>query len=316
VSLPFGALRVSEKFLDSDPPTKKQIRRLRQLVLANLKKARIDRLSPGHVLVGTGGTVRNLAKIDREARHYPIRSLHGYELPVDRLAEVVDRLASTRRKHRDEVAGLSAERADSIVGGAIVVHTLAEFVRADSILVSGKGVREGVAQGLLNLTMGSPDAVQTASLESLVSRFDGWRPAAAARRREVAATLHRALEPRASASVASAIDRAALVLDIGRSLDVVDRHEHVADILLTTDLAGFSHEDLALMSAIVKRAGDRHADVISMAVVPDSLDVELLERAAIILALADEIEARCPRDRRITIDCEIGRHVLLTVRAL
>jgi exopolyphosphatase/guanosine-5'-triphosphate,3'-diphosphate pyrophosphatase len=316
VSLPFGALRVSEKFLDADPPTKKQIRRLRQLVLASLKKARIDRLPPGHVLVGTGGTVRNLAKIDRETRQYPIRSLHGYELPVDRLAEVVDRLASTRRKHRDDISGLSAERADSIVGGAIVIHTLAEFVRADSILVSGKGVREGVAQGLLKLTMGSPDAVKTASLESLVSRFDGWRPAAAARRREVAATLQRALEPRAPASVASAIDRAALVLDIGRSLDVVDRHEHVADILLTTDLAGFSHEDLALMSAIVKRAGDRHADVMSMTLVPGALDVELLDRAAIVLSLADEIEARCPRDRRITIDCEIGRRVILTVPAL
>mgnify|MGYP001064835793 CR=1 FL=1 len=41
-----------------------------------------------------------------------------------------------------------------------------------------------------------------------------------------------------------------------------------------------------------------------------------LPLAAIILALADEIEARCPRDRRITVDCEIDRHVVLTVRAL
>ena len=316
VSLPLGALRVSEKFLDSDPPTKKQLRHLRHLVLKQLTKAGISRLPRGHALVGTGGTVRNLAKIDREARHYPIRSLHGYELPVDRLGEVVDRLASAKRKRRDEISGLSAERADSIVGGAIVIHTLAEFVRAESILVSGKGVREGVAQGMLKLAMDSPDAVKAASLESLVSRFDGWRPEAAARRRDVAAALQRALEPRVPGQVASAIDRSALVLDIGRSLDVVDRHEHVTDILLTTDLAGFAHEDLALMAAIVKRAGDRHADVMSMAPLPASVDVDLVDRAAIILALADEIEARCPRDRRITIDCEIGRHVILTVRAM
>lgn len=315
VSLPLGALRVSEKFLDSDPPSNKQLRRLRHAVLKNLTKAAIGRLARGHVLVGTGGTVRNLAKIDRETRQYPIRSLHGYELPVDRLGEVVERLASAKRKRRDGISGLSAERADSIVGGAIVIHTLAEFVHAESILVSGKGVREGVAQGLLKLTMDSADAVKAASLQSLVSRFDGWRPEAAARRRDVAAALQQVLEPRASGQVATAIDHAALVLDIGRSLDVVDRHEHVADILLTTDLAGFAHQDLALMAAIVKRAGDRHSDVISMPM-PGSIDAELVERAAIILALADEIEARCRHDRRITIKCEIGRHVVVTVRPL
>src|SRR3954471_7796644 len=74
VSLPLGALRVSEKFLSADPPTSKQLRRLRDLVWARLSKARIGRLAAGEGLVGTGGTLRNLAKIDRETRHYPIRS--------------------------------------------------------------------------------------------------------------------------------------------------------------------------------------------------------------------------------------------------
>jgi len=316
VSLPLGALRVSEKLLPSDPPTHKQMRKLRDLVRARLSKARIGRLASGEGLVGTGGTLRNLAKIDRETRHYPIRSLHGYELTIDRLGEVVDWLASTKKKRRDEIPGLSAGRADSIVGGAMVIQALAEFVRAKRILVSGQGVREGIALGLLKLAIGSPDAVGAASLASLVSRFDGWRPTAAARRRSIAAAIGRTLEPRAPRNVVGAIDGAALVLDIGRTLDVVDRHEHVADILLTTDLTGFAHQDLALMSAIVKRAGDRHADVLSMAPLRDTVDAALVDRAAIILALADEIEARCPRDRRITVDCEIDRHVVLTVRAL
>lgn len=316
VSLPLGALRVSERFLESDPPTKKQVRRLRDLVAKQLAKARIGRLAPGDMLVGTGGTVRNLAKIDRETRDYPIRSLHGYQLSFDRLSDVVERLASTRKKHRDDISGLSAERADSIVGGAIVIHALAEFVRAKTILVSGEGVREGVALGLLGLTIGSPEAVRAASLESLVSRFDGWRPAAAARRRDVAAALLRALEPRAASNVVTAIDRAAHVLDIGRTLDVLDRHAHVADILLTTELTGFSHQELALLSAIVMRAGDRHADVMSLAPLRGVVDDAVVDRAAIILTLADEIVARCPQDQRITIACQIDRHVILTVRAL
>jgi exopolyphosphatase/guanosine-5'-triphosphate,3'-diphosphate pyrophosphatase len=316
VSLPFGALRLSEKFLDSDPPTGKQLRRLRDHVRTHLARARVSRLASGDRLVGTGGTLRNLAKMDRQTRRYPIGRLHGYELSVDRLADVVDRLAATREKRRDEIPGLSADRADSIVGGAVAIQTLAEFVRAKQILVSGQGVREGIALGLLKIIFGSPETVKEGSLSSLVSRFDGWRLDAASRRRGVAAALQQALEPRAPKSIALAVDHAARLLDIGRSFDVVNRHEHVANILLTTELNGFSHDEIALVSAVVRRAGDRHAEVLPLASVRDAFDRGLLDRAAIILALADEIEARCPPGRRITVDCEIGHKVTLSVPSL
>jgi hypothetical protein len=72
-------------------------------------------------------------------------------------------------------------------------------VRAKHILVSGQGVREGIALGLLKMPIGSPETVKEASLASLVSRFDGWRREAASRRRGVASALQRALEPRAPA---------------------------------------------------------------------------------------------------------------------
>jgi exopolyphosphatase/guanosine-5'-triphosphate,3'-diphosphate pyrophosphatase len=316
ISLPLGALRLSEKFLESDPPTGKQLRRLRDHVRSHLAKAHVTRLASGDRLVGTGGSLRNLAKIDRQMRQYPIGVLHGYELSVDGLKEIVDRLADSREKRRDEVPGLSAERADSIVGGAVAIQTLAEFVRARHILVSGQGVREGIALRLLKIPIGSPETVKEASLASLVSRFDGWKREAASRRRGVASDLQRALEPRAPAKIVMAIDHAARVLDIGRSLDVMNRHQHVADILLSTELNGFAHDELALVSAIVRRAGDRHADVRSLGLAHDTLELRPVDRAAIILALADEIEARCPHGRRISVECEIGRHVTLRVPLL
>ena len=315
VSLPFGALRLSEKFLVNDPPTRKQLRRLRDHVRGRLKADRVSRLLVGDRLVGTGGTLRNVAKIDRHARRYPIGSLHGYELASDRLADVVDQLAATKHKHRDEIPGLSAERADSIVGGAVAIQTVAEFVGAKRIIVSGQGVREGIALRMLKMPVGSPDFVKEASLASLVSRFDGFRSETAQRRRQLASSLQQSLEPRASAAIVVAIDNAARVLDIGRTFDVVNRHERVADILLTTELIGLSHHELALASAIVLRAGDRHADMPPLASVR-KMDPGDVDRAAVILALADEIEARCPRNRRIAVTTTIGRIVTLSVPAM
>jgi exopolyphosphatase/guanosine-5'-triphosphate,3'-diphosphate pyrophosphatase len=315
LSLPFGALRLSEQFLESDPPTRAQLKRLRDHVRNQLVKAGVKRLGRGERLVGTGGTLRNLAKIDREAQLYPIGSLHGYELPFDRLEETVDLLATTKEKRRDNLPGLSAERADSIVGGAVAIHTLAEFVRAPDILVSGQGLREGLALGLLGIPVGSPATVKDASVSSLVARFDGWSPESAVRRQSIAATLYRAIERRGSPIVATAVAHAARVLDIGRSLDVVSRHKHVADIFLTTELNGFTHRELALVSAIVRRAGDRNADILPLAI-DEEVGPKVVERAAIILALADEIEARCPRGRPIAIRSDIGRDVKLSIPML
>ena len=315
-SLPLGALRLSEKFLASDPPRSKEIRRLREHVLKHLKRATVGHLGRREYLIGTGGTLRNLAKIDRNAHRYPISRLHGYTLTLERLHGIVRRIATTRQKDRDGISGLSAERADSIVGGAIAIETLMEIVRAKEILVSSQGVREGIALRLLKMAVAATKDVKEASLGSLVSRFDGWHPEAAARRRAVAAALLRALEPQADPKIAEALDHCARVLDIGRSFDFVDRHEHVADILLATELNGFTHEELALASVLVRRAGDRHADPKLLGTLIVLSDRAQLDRGAIILALADEIEARCPHGQPIALTCEVGRDVKVSVPLL
>ena len=315
VSLPLGALRLSEGFLETDPPKRPQLRRLRDHVRRHLRKAGVAKLPKDDCLVGTGGTLRNLAKIDREAQGYPITSLHGYVLPSDRLADIVDQLARMKEKDRDRLPGLSAERADSIVGGAVAIDTLAEFVRARYLVVSGQGVRQGLALGLLGITTGSLETIKEAALASLVARFGGWTREAAARRESVAATLYRAIEPRGPVILNAAVRHAAGVLDIGRAVDIVNRHRHVADILLTAELTGFTHAELALLCAVVRRAGDRHADIRSLAAI-GGIGAKFVERAAIILCLADEIEARCPPGQPIAIRSEINRNVTLSIPVL
>jgi exopolyphosphatase/guanosine-5'-triphosphate,3'-diphosphate pyrophosphatase len=316
VSLPLGALRLSETFLESDPPRNRELRRVRDHVRRMLKRAGVRRLDRSERLVGTGGTIRNLAKIARSAHRYPITQLHGYVLSLEVLQEVVSRLASTREKRRDDISGLSAERADSIVGGAVAIQTLLEYVGASHVLVSGQGVREGVALRLMNLGIAPTPDIKEASVSSLASRFDGWQADAAARRRAVAQTLLRALEPDADPALAEALDHAARLLDIGRSLDFFDRHEHVADMLLSTELNGFTHQEIAFVSGLVRRAGDRHADPAALKPLLQASDRQPLDRGAVILALADEIEQRVPRGRPIVVSCRVARQVIVSVPLL
>jgi exopolyphosphatase/guanosine-5'-triphosphate,3'-diphosphate pyrophosphatase len=295
VSLPLGALRLSHRFLKSDPPREEQMHRLRAYVRRKLAKSGMSRLQLGDELVGTGGTIRNLANVDRRARSYPIARLHGYLLSRKRVAEIAALLGSRSLPERERIPGLSDERGDSIVGGALAIETLMEELAAERVRVSGEGVREGLAYSLIGEELPPVEAVRRSSIASLVSRFATWDAATAERRRALAGALGRRLLPRASGEVREALDHAAHLLDVGRSMDFFDRHEHVAEMVVATELLGFSHREVALVSAILlaARAERRGAKAWSPLLRDD--DFDKVARAGLILALADDIEERCPK---------------------
>jgi exopolyphosphatase / guanosine-5'-triphosphate,3'-diphosphate pyrophosphatase len=303
VSVPLGALRVSDAFLKSDPPAPREVRRLREHAAEALDGAGIRALSAGEELVGTGGTLRNLARIDQRASGYPIPRLHGYVLTRRRLHEIVAGLRGERLEKRARVAGLNADRRDSVVGGGLVIDTLMDALGADQVIVSGEGVREGLARSLAGEVLEPTAAVRRSSLDALASRFAGWSAERAGRREALAAALHEALDPGAAGDVTEALLSGARVLDIGRTVDFFDRHEHVADLVLATDLGGFSHRNVALLAAVVRQAGDEDARPRSLAPLVTRDDRKEIERAAVLLTLADEITERCPPGSPSTLRC-------------
>ena len=169
-------------------------------------------------------------------------------------------LAGERQKKRARVPGLNADRRDSVVGGGLVIDTLVEVLGADEVVVSGEGVREGLARSLARETLrrhgGGPSAAR--SRPSPRASWAGPRSGPGAGRRWPSA-LHAALDPGAPGEVAEALRPGRRILDIGRTVDFFDRHEHVADLVLATDLGGFSHRQVALLAAIVRQAGDEDA---------------------------------------------------------
>ena len=307
LSLPLGALRVSQAFLQHDPPTPAELRRLRRHVRRLLEGAGLEPLRRGQALVGTGGTLRNLAKVDRWARGYPITRVHGYELGRARLSEIVEDLAHRRQRTRDRVHGLSDDRADSIVGGALVIDTLVEACGAAAVHVSGQGVREGLAHTLLGEPLPSVEDVRAASVASLGARFDAWDRARAEQRAALATRLWSALPALGGPELREALRLAALLLDTGASVDFFERHEHAADIALATDLNGFSQREIALVAALLRQAGDAGHDIAGLRPLLHEGDRAAVERAAVLLVLADDIQERCPPTARVRLSCRLAR---------
>jgi exopolyphosphatase/guanosine-5'-triphosphate,3'-diphosphate pyrophosphatase len=316
-SLRLGSLRLSDAFLQSDPPKTGEVRRLQAHVRETLEQAQVGSLLAGESLVGTGGSVRNLAKVDRIAREYPLTRIHGYAINRRSVHEITALLTSRKLKQRREIPGLNDDRSDSIVGGALAIEALMELIGAREVIVSGEGVREGLVLRGPAKSLPAPAVVREASVLAMATRFVVWNHSTAERRVYLAEALQKTLEPGAPAEIREALRHAARILDIGRSVDFFDRHEHAADMAIETDLGGFSHRDLALLSSVLRHAGDEDAPEKKLAPLVGPDDLPGIERASILLRVADDIEERCPPAQPITADCRRGaRDVTVVVPQL
>jgi exopolyphosphatase / guanosine-5'-triphosphate,3'-diphosphate pyrophosphatase len=300
-TLPLGSLRVSDGFLSSDPPTDRELKDLRKTVTSTLEDADVPRLGDAADLVGIGGTVRNLAKMDLRRTDHPLPLLHGYELLDERLERILDDLASRPLKRRARLRGLNPDRADTIVGGAVVVLNVMHHLRTPRLVVSSRGLREGLALGETE-DVPAPKHVRTISVATLSARFATWDARAGARRSSIAGQLFGSLDPDAPPTVAEMLEHAATLLDVGKAIDHYERFEHSAMIVTTADLAGFTHRALGILSAILRDAGGDtsmgpFARLIPREERPDA------RRAAVALALAEEIHRRIPPGEPAAIRC-------------
>jgi exopolyphosphatase / guanosine-5'-triphosphate,3'-diphosphate pyrophosphatase len=304
-SLPLGALRLSDRFLSSDPPTGGQIRKLRKHLLGVFNNLNLRTMRADEMLVGTGGTIRNLAKIDSRVQEYPIQRLHGYPLHRARLSGWEAYLTSRRLSRMTSLPGLSRDRADSIVGGCIIAESIMELLGAREMLVAGQGLREGLVLEALDLEPPAIDAVRTKSIDDFTARFSCCWTERAERRKEIVSLLCRRLMPETQAEVRELVGHAAVLLDVGRSIDFYRRYRHTAMILRATDLLGFDHRQLLMLSAFVEHAEDDRIDFGRYHPLLHLDDRPIARKAGITLALADSIEHRTAQERSLDLTCEV-----------
>ena len=107
-----GALVTTDQFLASDPPRASEMAALRDHVAETLREAGVPSLPDDGGMVGTGGTVRNLAKIHMRSVAHPIARVDGYVLQRREVRDLTSRLTSRNRSWLRTVPGLSTDRAD------------------------------------------------------------------------------------------------------------------------------------------------------------------------------------------------------------
>jgi exopolyphosphatase/guanosine-5'-triphosphate,3'-diphosphate pyrophosphatase len=141
-SLPEGVVHLTERFLQSDPPTAHQTKTVRDLF-----RALLDRLPDegGEMVAGTAGTPTTLAALDLGIDDYDPTLVNGHVLSRETVGMLGDELLSMAASARLELAGMEAGREDLIAAGVIMVQEVMDRWGFRELIVSDWGLLEGAA---------------------------------------------------------------------------------------------------------------------------------------------------------------------------
>ena len=251
VSLPLGALRLSQRFFEHDPPKHRELEALEAHVRETVRNAMEAFGGKGYRLFGIGGTVRALARAAIEFREYPVRRVHGYPLydhDIEALGELLGDMPSAKRR---AIAGIGADRADVVLAGIVVFQELLRAAGAERIVVSGTGIREGVALEAIGAQLPAPaealaERSAVAASASFAFSIEHGRAVA-----ETALALYRALGALfdgAGEGTARALQVAAWMHDAGLSVDLWNHAHHSAYLVQNYPIWGLDQREILLAS--------------------------------------------------------------------
>ena len=266
-----------------------------------LQEAGIRQLAGNEALIGSGGSVRLLSRLDRWREPYPIIKIHGYQVDAESLAEQTRQLATRSCVERLAMEGMNPDRGHTIVGGAIIAHALAQYAHADGMVVSGQGLREGLARhphlSLNTDSVAAPplESIRAASLVDLVNRFVPRFSRRGRRRAALAAGIGEAVWEPDGREIREPLQCAAFLLDIGNAIDFYNRLNRTASIIVRTDLPGFTHRESTLVAGILLAAERKKLPRrFRRSKLLQTNDHELIRQAAAALLLSEELENRLP----------------------
>jgi exopolyphosphatase/guanosine-5'-triphosphate,3'-diphosphate pyrophosphatase len=301
-SWPLGTVRMSERFLPPNGPAKRrQLEELREHVASQLADATWLRAGSAGRLVGTGGTVRNLAAAAQRAAGLPSNGVQGMVVGADALDELVERLAALPAAERASVPGIKPARADLILAGALVVQAVQRAGDFAALETTEAGLREGVF--FERLAPGGPDQpeqrralfadVRRASVLNMAAQYG----ANGEHTEHVAALALGMFDELARLGLHEGDSRerellwaACMLHDVGMSIDYDDHHKHSRYLILNGALPGFAPVETAIIAQAARYHRKGMPAPGPLGALFGEGDAERLDRCATLLRLAEDLE--------------------------
>ena len=332
VSLPLGAVRLTEQFLSSDPAPADALAQMRKLIQRELRKAH-RRMLPGRVplVIATSGTAAALsdawaamAKNGKTGFKKSKTGLPGI-VPTTMVRALAKKLSKMTLPEREMVAGIGPRRAEIIVPGAEVYAELLESFGLAGFRYSPLGLRDGILEQMLV----AQDARAKEHTEFEHERWEsvlatakryGVDPKLAEPVRAHVVQLFGDLKPvhQLPAEYERWLEAAAMLRETGKFVNHQGHHRHTQYIVSSSEIYGYTAVERTIVSAIARYLGKSRPqpDDRAMRNIPADQH-EHVRRAVVLLRLAEALNQDRASDvlrvrtklypKRVYLEIEPGR---------
>ena len=271
VSVPLGAVRLTEAFLGTDPAPPDGLSRMRQWIVREIRRAH-RKIKPGKVstVIATSGTAAALSeayaagvRLNKASSGRSGKRMAPPDVvPVRSVRKLASLLAKMTLPEREAVPGIGPRRAEIIVAGAEVYAELLESFGLLGFRYSPMGLRDGILAQML----AEQDARATAHREFEHERWEsvlatarryGVDPRQSEPVRTHALQLFRELKGlhEMPAEYESWLATAAILRDTGKFINHQGHHRHTQYIISSSEIYGYTQLHRTLVSAIARYLG-------------------------------------------------------------
>ena len=260
-SFKVGVIRLTERFVRTDPLSPRDERRMTKHILAEVDRhceqitaAGFDRV------IGTSGTILSLGTVAATmARGASPGELRNLRVPAKQIRRVRKTVLKLDLEQRLSVPGLDPRRADLAVAGAVLVDTLLRRLGADELTLCDLALREGLVLDYIRRNrrkIARVDAIPDVRRRSAIELSE--RCNYQADHAQHVARLALALFDQ-TRGVHGLSDRerewleyASLMHDIGALISFVRHHRHSYYLIKNGDLRGFQPDEIEVMALVAR----------------------------------------------------------------
>ena len=142
ISLPLGSVRLTERFLLSDPVKDKEWDRMEEEIRRLLRTTPSSETVP--FMVAVGGTATTLSSVEQGLKEFSTEKIHRFVLAKEALARQLSLYRSKTLGERKQIAGLFPNRTEVILAGGAILYAALDRYRCPSAMVSCHGIRYGL----------------------------------------------------------------------------------------------------------------------------------------------------------------------------
>ncbi|MDE6613368.1 MAG: Ppx/GppA family phosphatase, partial [Clostridia bacterium] len=311
VTFPFGAVTLTGLFSEDGLKPEKQAKKIEEFFTEQLKKVEwINEIDPDVQMIGVGGSFRNLFKINKMVKKYPLDTVHNYAMPVEDFNNVYDMIKVLDLDKKKKIKGLSAERADILPAALAIVKSFVSYFNFEKILMTGAGIREGIMfNQALPITEEKPISdVLNYSLTTLVKYYD-------CDEKHVEHVVNLSIQLFKQLRVLHKFPRqylrvlkvAATLHDCGMRIKYYNHQRHSCYMILNATLYGVSHRDIVLAAFTACCHKKEDINAYDWARYKDILhedDIDVVKKLGVILRIAESLDRSMSGSVK-SINCDI-----------